>query len=245
MRIVAVGDSFTFGAVVLAEESYPVVVANELGGCGLTNVAQPGYAFDQVWQSLVHEAIPRAPDLIIAGIYPEDFDRSFSAYRRLEQFNKPTFKLGEQGLVPATSDDRPGPITRFLEQRSRVFALGREISLLAGLRLGIGDAWHLNRAMLDDMSRNAAAAGIPILYVHIPLKTLDPFPALAAHLKATGAYLLDPVDAMKARKEALYFLGNMHLNAAGHRFVAEQIVAFLRGHPELLARGASRPASRR
>jgi hypothetical protein len=234
-HLAAVGDSFTFGAGVFAEESYPVIVANDLGGLALTNVAQPGYAFDQVWQSLVHEALPRRPDLIVAGVYPEDFDRSFFAYRRHEALNKPTFKLENGSLVPATADDRPGPIVRFLERRSRVFALSREISLLAAFRLGIGDAWNLNRAMLDEMSKSAAAARIPIVWVHIPFKTLDPFPALAAYMKETGGNLVDPVEDMKTHGE-LYFKGNMHLNVAGQRFVATKVVDFIRGRPELLAR---------
>jgi hypothetical protein len=39
---------------------------------------------------------------------------------------------------------------------------------------------------------------------------------------------------MKACKEALYFAGNMHLNHAGHRFVAEELRRFIQARPGLL-----------
>ena len=78
-----------------------------LGGWKVTNVAQPGYAVDQIWQTVVREAIPRAPDLVVAGIYPEDLERSLSAYRL--HMNKPTFLL--KSGAPRR-DDRGGPSRR-------------------------------------------------------------------------------------------------------------------------------------
>jgi lysophospholipase L1-like esterase len=241
-RIVAVGDSFTFGTGVPAADSFPAVLARRMG-FALTNVAQPGYGLDQVWQSLLLEAIPRAPDLVVAGIYPEDLERSLSAYRN--KMNKPTFRLDGGALVAMTASDRPGPVTRFLEERSRVFTLSRQVSVNAGYRFGVGEMWDLNAAMLDDMMRACRDARVPIVFVHVPPNTLDEFPALGKHLARAGALYVDPLPAMKAQSAPLYLERDMHLNEAGHALIASQVEALLRAHPEALqVREAARPQSR-
>lgn len=241
-RIIAVGDSFTFGTGVAAADSYPAVLARRLG-FALTNVAQPGYGLDQVWQSLLLEAIPRKPDLVVAGIYPEDLERSLSAYRN--RMNKPTFRLEAGALVAMTAADRPGPITRFLEERSRLFTLSRQVLVNAGYRFGVGEMWNLNAAMLDDMMRACRDARIPIVFVHIPPNTLDEFAALGEHLRRAGALFVDVLPAMKAQSAPLYLERDMHLNEAGHALVASQVEALLRGQPEILgSRASSRTAGR-
>jgi lysophospholipase L1-like esterase len=231
-RLVAVGDSFTYGAGVAAGESFPALLSVALGGWSLTNAAEPGYGLDQVWQSVVHVALPRKPDLVVAGIYPEDFERIVFAYRRFERMNKPTFRLDSGRLVPMTAGDRPGFVTSFLETHSRVFTAARRISFQAGLRYGVGEVWNLGAAMLDDMMRVCGDAHVPIVFVSIPPETLEPFPALAAHMTKRGALFVDPLDAMKKAPGPLYLEKNGHLNAAGHAVIANEVFAFLQAHPE-------------
>jgi hypothetical protein len=237
-HLITVGDSFTFGTGVAAADAWPAVLAGMLGGWKLTNLAQPGYAVDQIWQSLVLEGLPRKPDLVVAGIYPEDLERSLSAYR--VHMNKPAFRLDSGRLVPLTEKDTPGFVTRFLEAHSRVFTLARQIEVNAGFRFGIGGVWNLNAAMFDDMIRACREAGVPIVFVHIPWPTLEPFEAFGASMQKKGALAVDPIEAMKARHEVLYLdNGRGHLNDAGHRLIAAEIAAFLRGHPEAI-RGRTR-----
>jgi hypothetical protein len=235
-RLVAVGDSFTWGAGVPAAGSFPAIVAERLGGWNLTNMSQPGYGLDQIWQTVVHEAIPRSPDLIIAGIYPEDLGRSLTAYRAYEKLNKPMFGVQSGRLVPLTADDRPNPVTRYIDAHSRVYELWRRTSAMLGFRYGIGAMWSLNEAILDEMIRVGAEAHVPIVFVHVPTRTLDPFPALAAYMKKKGALFVDPVEALKGEKDLPYFALNQHLNATGHRIVAAEIEKHVRSHPELLRR---------
>jgi hypothetical protein len=231
-HLVAVGDSFTFGTGVAAADSYPSVLARLLGGWKLTNLAQPGYAVDQIWQSLVREGIPRAPDLVVAGIFPEDLERCLSAYR--VGMNRPAFRLESGRLVRRTAADRSGPIVRFLEKQSRVFTLARQIEVSAGFRFGVGEMWNLNEAMFDEMRRSCREAGVPLVFVLIPHHTIESVEALTESMRKTGALFVDPVPAMKARPGPFYLDVNLHLNDAGHQLVAEEIAAFVRGRPEIL-----------
>jgi hypothetical protein len=48
---------------------------------------------------------------------------------------------------------------------------------------------------------------------------------------------------MRKGSPSLYLEGNMHLNEAGHRLVAEQVAAFLRAHPGILRRGTGEAAA--
>ena len=170
----------------------------------------------------MHVAIPRKPDLVVAGIYPEDFERIVFAYRKFERMNKPTFRLDSGRLVPMTADDRPGSVTSFLETHSRVFTAVRQISFNAGLRFGVGEVWNLGAAMLDDMMRVCGDAHVPIVFVLIPPETLEPFPALAEHMKKRGALFVDPLDAMKKAQGPLYLEKNGHSERRGHKVIADE-----------------------
>jgi hypothetical protein len=246
-KVVAVGDSFTFGKGVEFRGSYPALLAERLGGWQVANLAQPGYGLDQTWQALVHEAIPRSPDLIVAGIFPEDFERSLTAFRWRERMNKPAFRLDGRDLVRLTAHDAPGSLGRFIENHSHVLALWRRATVNLGYRAGIGPMWDLNAAILDAMAAAAAEARVPIVFVHVPWRTLAPFPPLARHMDESGALFVDPRDAMRAKPpDSLYLEGDQHLNAAGHALIAAEIARFLEGRPEVLggAAGTSPPGPR-
>jgi hypothetical protein len=90
------------------------------------SVGMPGYGVDQIWLATRHDAIPMDPDLLVVLIYPEDFDRSFSAFRPTEGFVKPSFRVRDGQLVERTPDDCETWLTRFLAENSRIFALYRE-----------------------------------------------------------------------------------------------------------------------
>jgi len=78
------------------------------------NLAMPGFGVDQIWLSLLHWGFKLNPDLIIVGFYTGDFNRSLSAFRSEEGFNKPTFRLNGNRLFKLVSGDRPGKAASFL-----------------------------------------------------------------------------------------------------------------------------------
>ena len=123
-RLVVAGDSYMWGLGVEYAASVPGLLEQELGG-RVVNLAQPGYGLDQVMLSLRHFAPSLEPDLIVVGVFDDDFRRSLNAFRESEGFNKPTFRLEGGELVRKQPEDRPGALGSFVERHSRVFGLLR------------------------------------------------------------------------------------------------------------------------
>lgn len=233
-RIVLVGDSFLWGFGVPYEKTCGHLLESALPGVEVDNRAMVGFGLDQIWLTLRRWALPLDPDLVIAGIFLDDFNRSFSAYRRAEGFNKPAFRLAGDALVPATAGDRPGRVVRFLERRSRLFTLLRRADRRLGRTAGAGGWWSLNAAILDAMRRDARQAATPLLFVHIPFREEIPFPALAAYMEEHGARFLDLPPWTKAERQRLFFPRDHHLNAAGHADLAASLELWIRDQmPEL------------
>lgn len=190
----------------------------------------PGFGLDQAWLSLRHKGLPSGADLAIVTIYPDDLERSFSAFRQAEGFAKPAFELREGKLVERGPGDCPGIVVRFLERSSRWFALYRRLGQRIGRELGGGSWWQLNAAILDAMRADAKAADVPLLFIHIPFETWLPFPALADYMQRTGTPFLDLYEAFGDRHSEFYYAKDGHLNAAGHRRLAELVETWIQQH---------------
>ncbi|MFZ5534682.1 MAG: SGNH/GDSL hydrolase family protein [Patescibacteria group bacterium] len=79
MRILMVGDSFTFGKGVSHEEAYPARVQSILNSTGIpaevVNAGVPGYGIDQEYRYLTDELIPQqSPDIIVWNLNANDVD---------------------------------------------------------------------------------------------------------------------------------------------------------------------------
>lgn len=242
-RIVLVGDSFLWGFGVPYEATCGQLLESSLPSTTVDNRAMVGFGLDQIWRALRHQALPRAPDLVIAGLFIDDFNRSFDAFRPTEGFNKPTFRLAGDTLVRATAGDRPGGTVRFLERRSRLFTALRRADRRLGRTHGAGEWWSRNEAILDAMRRDAREASIPLLFVHIPYHEEIPFPALAAYMEERGARFLDLPPWTAEQQQRLFFPEDVHLNAAGHAHLAKALELWIRDQRPALTPPSSSSAS--
>src|SRR5262245_23613953 len=76
-RIVALGDSFTYGHGVQLVESYPKVLESflraERATLRVINCGQPGYGLDQTYKlALQAQRLDLDPDLVLIGLQPTD-----------------------------------------------------------------------------------------------------------------------------------------------------------------------------
>ncbi len=225
--IVFVGDSFTWGTGVTFEETFAAQVCEAFEGAMPRVLAMPGYGVDQAWRSLVVAGLDPKPDLVVFGLYPDDFGRSLQAYRWKERFNKPAFRRSESGLVRRTASDRPGALFRALDERSNLFTLGKQTWRLLGRSLPVGEWWHLNAAILDATRAVCEEHEVPVLFVHIPEKRWRAFPSLSGYFEENGAAFLDLHAASEQPPKGAYFETDQHLSPTGHRWVAEQIVRWI------------------
>ncbi|MBI1354061.1 MAG: hypothetical protein GC160_06925 [Acidobacteria bacterium] len=223
-RIALVGDSFTWAYGSPLEESYPALLQQRLPGAAVFNLAMPGFGVDQMYLSFREQALPLRPQLLIVAICDADLSRSQTAFRAVpEEREKPVFKVENGRLEPKTAADRPGPLMHWLEYESRVWMGLRYAVRVAGYNLPVGEWWTLNRAILDAIQELGREREIPVLFVYVPTAAWRPFPTMRRYMAETGADYISLRDGDPPNRGALYRADDWHFNAAGHRYVADQI----------------------
>jgi hypothetical protein len=233
--LMVAGDSFSFGVGVLYEESFARRIADRLGGFELQNISAPGYGLDQIWLSIREALREERPDLLVVGLYPNDFDRSLTAYRELERLNKPLFLLEGGALRRQTTGDRPGALALWLERSSRLVAGYRSADRRLGWTFGLGHWWNLNRSVLEAIQEEGRRRGVPVVFVYLPSKRWERFPALERELRESGAHFVNLIELNPERPEGAFFEDDPHMTASAHALIGEQVADWIleRG-PEVL-----------
>lgn len=252
-RIVAVGDSFVWGNEVSAAENFCAQLAGKLPGTETLNMGVPGYGIDQAWLKYRHFGAAHTPDVVIFGVYVDDYVRSSMSFT---SFSKPHFKR-DGAEVRLTNQPVPAPLseleridTALDEQRFRLVAL-------------LGNAWHRLQAgepeqqaylaYMDDVIehiftelRTALSPEQRVVILHIPKAEAfvdpDPFDAqVEAHLRTLYAKLdlpvidlgqrfLDTADPQTVFDQYYVHRPNGsvgHLSALGHRRTADLLAHWL------------------
>ncbi|MDP3938859.1 MAG: GDSL-type esterase/lipase family protein [Deltaproteobacteria bacterium] len=193
-RILALGDSFTFGYGVEAEESWPARLEARLRATGfpvaeVINAGVVAYAPDQELD-LLRELLPRVrPDLVIVGLYIGNDPAEVLLHR-----SAPPMQVSPEGALlenPTDGDLHPGFVRGWLAAHSRLYALARvrshRLLVALGLReapahfhagyfldaLGYTDAYSENWSVLEgivtEMARESRSAGAKFLLAVIPM----------------------------------------------------------------------------
>ncbi|MDH3442679.1 MAG: SGNH/GDSL hydrolase family protein [Deltaproteobacteria bacterium] len=227
--IILVGDSFTFGAGVELEETFGALMKNLLeDGVTVYNFAMPGFGLDQMWMSVKHQALPMKPTLIIVAFVDEDLDRSLTAYRHVEGFNKPIFEIENGVLRPQNGGDKPHGLIRYFETHSAVWNLLRKFFSPRAYGVPFGDWWRRNEAIFKAMIEDSWSSDCHIIFVRLPMKTPREFLNLRRLMTSQGANFLDLGTSKMRPSYEIHFRDDGHMNEAGHKFVAELLVDWIR-----------------
>src|SRR5215510_7698572 len=105
LRILILGDSFTFGDEVSDDETYPYYLQQMLPHTEIINMGVHGYGHDQMLILPREEGIKYEPDIVIVGFLPLDMSRNLLKFR---DFAKPRFVL-EKGELKLTGTPVPRP----------------------------------------------------------------------------------------------------------------------------------------
>lgn len=252
-RILAIGDSFTFGAGVLREEAYTerleVMLNERLQRSGMRfevlNAGVPGYNTSQELVHLRESGLRFDPDLIIVGFTLGDAELGTLGLKdaknqigliRVKEWVKNHFAL--YGFLRLR-------LNRLLD-RLHAARSGGEIGGSAVIPLrraakGEEDAaWQRCRRSLHDIAAVARARNIPVVLVIFPLLVnLDetyPFRAEHALVAATGresgAVILDLLPEFLGLDPATLWVAptDSHPNARGHAIAAEAMYRALLSH---------------
>jgi hypothetical protein len=105
LRILILGDSFTFGDEVSDDETYAYYLQEMLPHTEVINMGVHGYGHDQMLILFKEEGIKYRPDIVLLGFLPLDMSRNLLDFR---DFAKPRFVL-ERGELKLTGIPIPRP----------------------------------------------------------------------------------------------------------------------------------------
>jgi hypothetical protein len=178
------------------------------------------------------------PALVVLTLIADDLQRSLHAYRANAGFNKPSFRIDEDGaFIERTPADRPGALLRFLDAHSHLHAATRGLLRRLGRRWPVGEWWQVNAAWLRRAFDACRQAGVPLLVVHVPQRDrCEPFPTLAQLCAEQDVAFLDVAAAWSESPRDAYWPRDGHLNAKGHALVGELVAQAITAHWPRLAR---------
>jgi hypothetical protein len=165
-RIVAVGDSYTFGQCAEDDETFPAVIGQSLPDTEVLNLGVMGYGQDQALLRLRRDGLRYRPDVVVFGFHGSDMPRNLLRFR---DYGKPRFRLdgGELRLenVPVPMPDAyrgawPPRLWNYLQ-------MGRDA--ITSERPARRHTMHrLSRAIVYRMAEETQAAGARLAVVYLP-----------------------------------------------------------------------------
>lgn len=239
LRVVAVGDSFTFGQGVEVEDSYPALLERRLANAEVINLGVAGYGVDQQLLMLESRGLRFRPHVVLLGLHTPDIFRNTVAYHR--GYAKPLFRLQGKRLVltnvPTPPPGSPPPPRRGLLERSRLFQM---VSVRLERR-GFGEVWDVTEGILRLMKRVCGEADARLLVLLLPTQhavygnaverrsQAHTTGLIAEILRRQGIEHLDLTPALAAAaarhpRELLFYPSDGHFTPAGHRVVAERLL---------------------
>jgi lysophospholipase L1-like esterase len=238
-RIVAVGDSFTFGNGVEVHESFPSLLERRLPATEVINLGVPGYGVDQQLLMLESRGLRFRPDVVLLGLHTPDIFRNTKLFHG--RYGKPLFRLGPEGRLTLTNVPVPppgaprAPRPSGLLDRSRLFQM-----LWVRLeRHGFGDVWEVTEGILRRMEAVSEGAGARLLVLLLPpqyavygsrlerLSQRHTTDCIAEILRENRIEHLDltPALAAQAEKEPgelLFYRKDGHFTPAGNEVIARE-----------------------
>lgn len=254
-RILAVGDSLTFGEGVEVDEAFPALLERELG-VGVTNAGVPGFRSDQMaararellldWETETGRESPEAVVLTLAA--PWDMDRCrnpfvcYEGFIVAESYRDRLHLIDGNLYVEETRRAVVGPLTAYLQGHSRVARLAIP-RLFQWLRtdadpgaVTVPPEWSTCVDALLVLSDDLERRGSRLLIVLADGQNergRDLTRRAEEVLKTTGLKVLSLERRLEGSGDDLHYPLDRHWNRTGHHWVASVLTSELR--PKLSA----------
>jgi len=168
VRVLILGDSFTFGDGVSDSETYPAFLQRMIPTAEIINAGVRGYGHDQMLILLQEEGAKYMPDIVILGFLTEDMERNLLQFR---SYAKPMFLLDHDKLVLSGS---PVPFPNAI--RKWDWAIPRVCDVCEFLLLkwrsysGLYEKRKrdVTARILDEIARKSEQSGAIPMFVYIP-----------------------------------------------------------------------------
>jgi hypothetical protein len=237
IRILILGDSFTFGDEVSDNETYSSYLQEMLPHAEVINMGVHGYGHDQMLVLFKEEGVKYQPDIVILGFLPLDMVRNLLEFR---DFAKPRFVL-KSGELKLTGTPVPSPeeILRWDWIRPRILDI---FSLIRhGIKKSLGmqqrEMEEITTAILMELIRSVESIHATPILAYLPRgREITASPAVMPDEKylfsicksneQAKCFSARPYFAAKIAQGETFKSGG-HWEAAGHRTVAEAIKHYL------------------
>jgi hypothetical protein len=168
LRILALGDSFTFGSEVSDNETWTYYLEKLVPGSEVINFGVQGYGHDQMLLYLQEEGVKYHPDIVILGFLAIDMERNVMSFR---DSAKPRFILDGRRLVLTNT-----PVPRVEETLAREPWRSKFVDVLTMLRARYrersgqieSEKERITVALLNEIASTIRAAGAVPLFVYLP-----------------------------------------------------------------------------
>lgn len=187
IRVAMLGDSFVFGFGVQDGETFPVLLESQNKTREVLNLGVPGYGIDQIYLSYREIARKYHPDIVLIGIFPEDFWRCTRSFADSGHV-KPYFSLSTQGKLVMHNVPVPPPFSLNSNQfpplseqnafqrilnKSVLYRLAKKplTKLAKNMRLidpNDTEEWLIGRAILHQMIAEIRLHGAVPVFVLMP-----------------------------------------------------------------------------
>jgi hypothetical protein len=118
---------------------------------------------------------------------------------------------------------------RFLYRYSRLWRLEQQAEITIGHHFAFVEWWRLNKAILERIRADCAAAGVPVLFVYMPTEKFELFPLLQEYMQQSHANLIDMTATGRWPAKGA-FLPNGHPSAIAARYIADAISEWISSH---------------
>jgi lysophospholipase L1-like esterase len=242
-RVIALGDSLTFGEGVADDETWPAQLQASMPGSEVANFGMPGFAHDQMYFAFVDQARALRPDAVILGFYDNDLRRDEQTFYCYE---KPRFSKGDAGWfienvpVPAPAEVRGRDLLVPL-----VYAVPR---MILDVLMPPGDGEERAAEIFRRLSEQSRQIGARFIIVNLPSHPADSDrgnPFIYEYCDASHDECVDTWPAFRHQPEAAnaelfrarFLRGDgIHYTPAGYAVVAEELRKYFVDHPIAHAR---------
>lgn len=168
LRILILGDSFTFGDEVSDDETYSSYLQKMLPHVEVINMGVHGYGHDQMLILFKEEGVKYQPDIVILGFLALDMSRNLLRFR---DFAKPCFVLDKGALkLTGTPVPRPEDILQWDWARPRIVDLfsliQHRIEKISGLQKKKME--DVTTAILNDMMQTIESIHAVPMLAYLP-----------------------------------------------------------------------------
>ncbi len=239
LRVVIVGDSFTWGEDVRNEDTFAAQLENLLSGSEVINLGVHGFGTDQQLLRLQREGLAYSPDVVMLVFFEGNITRNVLGFR---DYGKPQFLLDNDQLVLLNSPVLTREEFRRMEVSLPRFWIGKLLinawmDIITATKLypplEEWERWKITSAILAEARRTSESVGAKFLLGYIAdSESLQPAEierVMEAWAADSGTGFINFSDVFRARPDeewSLIYQG--HLTPYGNKLTAETIAAKLR-----------------